>query len=46
MILEAIYGYWMHRMNSEKFYNLSYEPKFSIFEGKSQKLELGWIPHF
>ena len=29
MILEAIYGYSMHRMNSEKFYNLSYEPKGS-----------------
>ena len=36
----------MNRLNSEKFHNFSFEPKFAIFEGKSQKLELGWIHEF
>ena len=30
------------RSNSGKFENFSFQPKYTIFEGKSQKL--GWIP--
>ena len=32
--------------NSEKCQNFSFEPKFAIFEGKSQKWKIGWMPGF
>ena len=39
--------YHTFRVNSQKFQNYSYEPKFAIFVGKSQKKwKLGWIPGF